>query len=82
MNAKQIEALVKAVIKAEKAKKAKVKQTPKQALIGFMKKHGYSVKAEKPSSYTNKAGETKKGIEITFTNGRTYMVGESRFWKL
>jgi hypothetical protein len=81
MNSKQVEAIVKAVLKADKPTKAKkVKATPRAQLVAFMKDKGYGVKSEKSSTYTNKAGEVKQGKELTFNNGKTYMVGESRFW--
>ena len=73
---KEIEQALK-IVQGKKSKKS----NPKTSLVKFMTEKGYNVTSEKKSSYKTKDA-TKTGTEMTFSNGKSYMVGESRFWKL
>lgn len=80
MKAKEIERLVKAVVKNMKKAEKKAKQTPREALISFMAKKGYELKTAQKTTYGVKSGAQKTGEALTFSNGKTYIVGEHRFW--
>ena len=70
----------KLLLRKAKEEQPKAKANPKTDLVNFMKSKGYKLTKEVKATYVNKAKETIPVKKLSFSNGKDYMVGASRFW--
>lgn len=63
--------------------KGKAKLSPEEQLKAFMSNYGYTVQQRHENiDYKRKDGKTIKVLALLFSNGRTYYVSKTRFWKV